>query len=146
MPVSRRVKHQGAQRIGPVVSQKEEERTLLVLLHKLDALPCPKISGIAGFLTDPAVLNDLLIVKFPGAAIGLRHPERKTLRGFEVFAEVPLAAESAYVARITQHFAERRKFLEGVIRLRARHVFLIEKGMHAVLRGKQTRQKRSPRR
>ena len=106
MPIPRFVAEESAEGVGAVVGEKQEERARRILLDECDAAPRPEVRGVAGFGAHGTVLDHFLIIKFLGVAVGFRRPETEALRRCEIGAEVPLAAEPAGVASITQDFAE----------------------------------------
>ena len=135
--VARRVVHQPAEDVGPVVGEEEEERPLPVPLDEAQGAVRPEVRRVTGLPPHFAVLDHVLVVELARVPVGLGHPVIEALGGGEVGAEVPLAAEAAGVAGVAEDLPEGGELAQRVVRLRSHHIARVEERVHAVLRGEE---------
>ena len=81
----------GPQRIGPVVGQKEEERSVLVFVDEFFGMPRPEGREVSRFAPPFAVLDDLVVIKAGSVPASFGDPGGKTFLRVKVVAQVPLA-------------------------------------------------------
>ena len=64
MPVTWGILHEVSESVRSIIGQEEEERTVFILLDKLDTFTGPKVSCISGLFPYFAILYNILVIEF----------------------------------------------------------------------------------